>query len=145
MLQLRNACGADDLMGLWKLCFPDRVAWAEVFMRDIFSPEHTLVAVEDGVLAGSVYNTSASFEFRGMDVPVTYLLGLGVHPDFRGRGIATEMIRRLCADRAEKNIPFLFLLATWLQDSQLPNPQKVQGLHIHGLHSLTDLFFDFPD
>ena len=107
MLQLRNACGADDLMGLWKLCFPDRVAWAEVFMRDIFSPEHTLVAVEDGVLAGAVYDTAASFEFRGMDVPVTYLLGLGVHPDFRGRGIATEMIRRLCADTAEKNIPFL--------------------------------------
>ena len=109
MIEFRNACGSDDLMGLWQRCFPDRTAWGELFLRDMYVPEHTFVAVREGRPAGAVYGTPSAFEVRREAVPVTYLLGLGVDPEFREQGIAAALVRKLCESTAAAGVPFVLV------------------------------------
>ena len=104
----------EETIEIEQICFPPNEACSPKSMRERIAaaPELFLIAEEDGVIAGFLngisteekvfrdeFFTDASLhDAAGANV---MLLGLDVRPEFRRRGLATEIVRRY-ADMAAK-------------------------------------------
>ena len=104
----------EETIEIEQICFPPNEACSPKSMRERIAaaPELFLIAEEDGIIAGFLngisteekvfrdeFFTDASLHDRaGTNV---MLLGLDVRPEFRRRGLATEIVRRY-ADMAAK-------------------------------------------
>lgn len=86
---------------LEKLCFSD--PWSERSVAsELDNPLSLwLVAVEQGQVAGYVGSQSV--------LDSADMMNLAVAPDYRGRGIATELVNTLTENLKEKNIQSLLL------------------------------------
>ena len=117
----------EESIKMEQICFPPHEACSPESMRERIgaAPELFLIAEEDGVIAGFLNGISTEEEtFRdafftdaslhdasGANV---MLLGLDVRPEFRRRGLATELVRRY-ADMAA-NMGKKQLILTCLED-----------------------------
>lgn len=115
---------ADQAAAIEKICFPPNEACSESMMRErvLAAPELFLVAVdrETGKIAGFLNGLAtnedlfrdAFFTDAGLQNPAgrnVMLLGLDVLPEYRGQGLAKEIVSRyLCRER-EKNRKMLVL------------------------------------
>ena len=101
---LLRAGQAEDLPGLralWPLCFEDEPSFQERFFSQLFHPEYTAVAEQDGQIVAAAYALPGFIaRIPGRElVPASYLYGVGTHPDFRGHGLGAA-VSRLAAELA---------------------------------------------
>lgn len=109
-VQIRIAKEAEtaDLQKIWYACFDDSADYVDFFFRRRPPDCLTVTAEKNGAAVGAAYLLPASVRDGGALRRAFYLYALGVLPDFRGLGIASEMMRRSFAF-AEEEDAVLFL------------------------------------
>lgn len=124
--EFRNICAeeADQAVQIEQICFPPNEACSETMMRERVAkaPELFLVAVdkETGKIAGFLNGLSTEEEiFRdefftnaGLYNPKgdnVMLLGLDVLPEYRGQGLATEIMCRYAQRERQRGRKMLIL------------------------------------
>ena len=84
---------APQLKALWKLAFGDEDGYIDNFFRTAYAPERVLVLEEEG----AVRAMTAWFDMPvvcadGTEWSWAYLYAVATHPDFRGRGLAGQLL-----------------------------------------------------
>lgn len=84
------------------LRFPpiDKVPWLERYDRD-----DIWVALIDGKVVGGAAVVVMGQWFGGKSVPMAGINGVGVLPEYRGRGAATGLMRTIVADLRQRGLP----------------------------------------
>ncbi|MBR1746849.1 MAG: GNAT family N-acetyltransferase, partial [Clostridia bacterium] len=95
-IALYRICFTEDSDAVCDVVFSQRLAQAE--QRELFS---------DGRLVSVLWLVKKKMYFSGEVLPVPHVVGLCTHPDYRGRGFATELIRRTVSSLP--GVPFLTL------------------------------------
>ncbi|CAH6418502.1 GNAT family N-acetyltransferase [uncultured virus] len=82
---------ADAISAIAKLCFVGEEIYPLFYIRDFCSNGLSFVCFIDGVMAGYVIHSNFPSEFEDKrEVPT--VMSLGVHPDFRRRGVAELLL-----------------------------------------------------
>lgn len=91
---------------LYKACFQDSDVYTDGFFKQFYHGNNATDIVKDGVLAATMY-TKTHFLCLGLKVlPYEFITGLGVHPDYRNKGLATKLLTKYLRS---SNAPFAAL------------------------------------
>lgn len=87
-----------QLKRLWKECFDDEDAYIDAFFDALYLREHVLMEEENGMLMGASFFLPGKIylEYPGTEgywQDIRYVYALAVWPQYRGRGIAGELLK----------------------------------------------------
>lgn len=81
-----------ELKALWKSTFGDSDWYIDSFFKKVRSDENTLVYTEGGRVLSALYIIPYGIFIEGKKETAAYLYALATQPEFRGRGIMSELI-----------------------------------------------------
>ena len=99
--------GKDDfsaLCTLWAEAFGDSPDYIESFYRTHFSPEFTAVCEMNGQVCAMANLLPCSLFSDGKKLPARYIYAVATLKSFRGRGIASDLMRFVCNFLEESNL-----------------------------------------
>lgn len=88
---------------IWRVCFGDDPSYIQFFFRRRLPSCLALMAQTDGKTVGAVYLLPAEIYDSGTYRRAYYVYALGVLPEYRGRGIASDMMRHIFGICKEEN------------------------------------------
>ncbi|MFA5449957.1 MAG: GNAT family N-acetyltransferase [Clostridia bacterium] len=97
------------LKELHKLVFKDGDNYIEFFFDKRFTPEYCWIHEEDGQPVGAVYAKSVPLRLGTKELTVPFVTGVATHPDYRGKKIASTLMKKALAYFQEKELPFSLL------------------------------------
>lgn len=100
----------EEMMQLWMDIFHDSPDYVRIVFDTYFTPENVVCRLDGdrlvAAMLGVPYTFGSAFgSLRGM-----YLCGLSTLPEYRGRGIMTEMMEEMQKRAAERGFAFTFLI-----------------------------------
>ncbi len=117
---------ADDtrqVKTLWEACFPGETAFSEYFFKSLYRPEQALLSVlSDGRLGAMVHMLPYTMMWLDQEVPMSYVYGVGTHPDCRRRGLAAGLMEQAFFEMHLRGVLFSTLIPQedWLFDFYRP-------------------------
>ncbi len=110
------------LVSLWRLCFPQDERFTAYFFDTLYRPDQALMLTVDGTPAAMLHMFPRTLHWLGQDVPVSYLYGVGTHPDFRRRGLARVLLEQALFEMHLRGVFFTVLIPQepWLFDFYAP-------------------------
>jgi len=90
----------DSLKALWRACFGDSEAYTDYYFSRRYRPERTLVIRDNGAVIASSQETFHQMPFFGETKLAAYILGVCTHPEYRGRGLMSQLMRRALREQA---------------------------------------------
>jgi len=116
-LRYAEAGDKDGLRKLWSLCFPGEQAFTDYFFSEIYRPENALL-IEDGEIAAMLHMLPRSFVFGDRELSVSYVYGVGTHPDFRRRGLSASLMDQAFFEMHLRSVALSVLIPQepWLFD-----------------------------
>ena len=84
------------LYTLWAEAFGDSPDYIEEFYRTHFSPEFTAVCETDGQVCAMANLLPCSLFSEGKTLPARYIYAVATLKSFRGKGIASDLMRFVC-------------------------------------------------
>lgn len=116
-MELRFAKDSDNVQDLWQQVFPGETAY---FGRE-YRPSQTLLQVsEDGLIVSMLHWTRGVLSLWGEDVPTAYILGVATMPEYRGKGLAGELIEQVLFELHLRGVPLAALI---------PSEQSMAGFY----------------
>ena len=101
---------------LWQTCFGDEEQFIDSFLIRYYSRRRMLSIERDGRMAAMLHLLPFESELGR----TTYIYGVTTAPEYRGRGLATELMREAMRLAGERGDDALFLIPTpgeeWLRD-----------------------------
>lgn len=101
---------------LWHTCFGDEEQFIDSFLFRYYSRRRMLSIERDGRMAAMLHLLPFESELGR----TTYIYGVATAPEYRGRGLATELMREAMRLAGERGDDALFLIPTpgeeWLRD-----------------------------
>ena len=101
---------------LWQTCFGDEEQFIDSFLIRYYSRRRMLSIERDGRMAAMLHLLPFESELGR----TTYIYGVATAPEYRGRGLATELMREAMRLAGERGDNALFLIPTpgeeWLRD-----------------------------
>ena len=101
---------------LWQTCFGDEEQFIDSFLIRYYSRRRMLSIERDGRMAAMLHLLPFESELGR----TTYIYGVATAPEYRGRGLATELMREAMRLAGERGDDALFLIPTpgeeWLRD-----------------------------
>lgn len=101
---------------LWQTCFGDEEQFIDSFLIRYYSRRRMLSIERDGRMAAMLHLLPFESELGR----TTYIYGVATAPEYRGRGLATELMREAMRLAGERSDDALFLIPTpgeeWLRD-----------------------------
>lgn len=78
---------------LWKHCFDDTDDFLDIYFAEKYTDEANLTVRRDGRVVAAAQILPYQLLFYGLPLHSGYLSGLCVHPDQRGKGLASLLVR----------------------------------------------------
>ncbi len=100
----------DKIRELWDEIFDDPEAFAEYYFREVCLQNRILLAFVGDALAGMVHLNPYDISVYGKKKRCYYVVGVSVRPEFRGRGVMRQMMKRAIADMKAEGCLFTFLM-----------------------------------
>ncbi len=107
-MELRYAAEGDDLGGLWRSVFSGDDGGV-YFARD-FSGAGVLVCADVGEVVSMLHWITQDMRLWGETVPCAYIMGVGTRADYRGRGLAGDLIEQALFELHLRKIPLACLI-----------------------------------
>lgn len=93
----------DELKKIWIDCFKDDTDYVEWYFRNVFKVENTLsYRLPNGKLVGGLHINRYKMMIENIERECSFILGVGVLPEYRGRGIMRELFYKLLKDSYKK-------------------------------------------
>lgn len=77
---------------LWRTCFNDSEAFIDVYFSDKYTNENNLTVRKEGHVVAAMQLLSYRMTFYGTVLHTGYISGLATHPNYRGKGYATNLL-----------------------------------------------------
>lgn len=95
---------------LWQTCFEHSNDYLDLFFEDKYTDKNNLNVRRDGQVVASLQSLPYRFTFYGAVHHAAQLAGLAVHPDFRGKGFATNLLHQAHRRLFEQGATLSFLI-----------------------------------
>lgn len=95
---------------MWKTVFGDSDAFLDIYFREKYRNQNTLVYLENGVPAASLQMLPYRFSFCGTEIRVAYFSGLCTLPQARKKGYMGALIRAALVEMGARRIPLALLV-----------------------------------
>lgn len=100
-----------DARQLWHEVFGDSLESASRFFGHIYREDEALVTYVDGQVASMLLAPRLTLRIEdGIHLPIGYLCGIATHPDHRGKGMSSELIRQALHKERERGDIFSTLI-----------------------------------
>jgi len=90
----------DDIRSLWQTVFGDTERYIELFLEQRFEPSQCAVAKSRGKVVAMLFMLPFVMRLPDAEYQGRYIYAVATHPDFRSRGISTELLE-FAHERAE--------------------------------------------
>ncbi|HCS75482.1 MAG TPA: hypothetical protein DIW17_16610 [Clostridiales bacterium] len=94
MIRLAVKEDTSQIKDLWNCCFDDTPEFTDFFFDNCYFPQNTLVSEENGIIQSSLQMLPYKMHLRNREVPVSYIVGVGTWPEYRGQGLAKELLQK---------------------------------------------------
>lgn len=95
---------------MWKTVFGDPDAYMDIYFRDKYRNENTLVYIEDGKPVASLQMLPYMFTFCEKEIPIAYISGACTLPAYRGKGYMSALLKQSFQEMRKRNIPLTLLV-----------------------------------
>lgn len=99
-----------EVKDLWKLCFHDSDEFVEMYFRLRYNSETTMTIQSGNKVISALQMPYYPMTFEGAEIQVAYISGACTHPDFRGKGVMTQLLAESFSRIVQKNIPLSILI-----------------------------------
>lgn len=108
----------EKVKALWKLCFDDSDRFIEMYFNSRYSDERNIAIESEGQVISALQMIPYPMTFCGHTVPTSYISGACTHPDFRGKGIMSQLLSQAFAQMLRKGESLSTLIPgePWLFD-----------------------------
>ncbi|MDD4378686.1 MAG: GNAT family N-acetyltransferase [Dysgonamonadaceae bacterium] len=110
MIKYADNSLAPQVRNMWKTVFDDPDAYMDVYFRDKYRNENTLVYIENDKAVASLQMLPYMFTFCGKEIPAAYLSGACTLPQYRGKGYMSALLKRSFREMKKRNIPLALLV-----------------------------------
>lgn len=93
----------EEFKKIWIDCFNDDENYIEWYFKNIFRIENTLShRLPNGKLVGGLHINRYKMMIEKMEGECSFILGVGILPEYRGRGIMRDLFHKLLRDSYRK-------------------------------------------
>lgn len=78
---------------LWNYCFYDQDPYLSWYYDNVFKPENTVAAIEEDRVLSALQLLDFDVVIRGKTYPCSYIAGVSTLPEFRGKGLASKVMK----------------------------------------------------
>lgn len=110
MIQHANLHTRDAVRQMWKTVFGDSDDYMDIYFREKYADENTLIYVENEKPVASLQMLPYDFTFCGTEIPVAYLSGVCTLPEARKKGFMEQLLQASFHEMHKKNIPLAILV-----------------------------------
>jgi predicted acetyltransferase len=110
MIKYADNTIAPQVRYMWKTVFGDPDAYMDIYFRDKYRNENTLVYIEDGKPVASLQMLPYMFTFCGREIPIAYISGACTLPAYRGKGYMSALLKQSFQEMRKRNIPLALLV-----------------------------------
>jgi predicted acetyltransferase len=95
---------------MWKTVFGDSDAYMDIYFREKYRDERTLVYMEGDKAAASLQMLPYRFTFCDVEIPAVYISGASTLPEARKKGYMHQLLLKSFDEMAKNNIPLSILV-----------------------------------
>lgn len=110
MIQYATSKTQDQIHRMWKICFGDTQPYTEIYFREKYKNENTLVYFEGDKAVASLQLLFYNFTYCGTEIPVAYISGACTLPEARKKGYMAELLKRTFEELTKKDISLSILV-----------------------------------
>lgn len=100
----------NEIRGMWDEIFDDPEEFTDYYFDEVCSKNRILLAYVGDHLAGMVHLNPYDISVYGKKNRCYYVVGVSVRPEYRGRGVMRQMMKRAIADMKAEGCLFTFLM-----------------------------------
>ncbi len=110
MIRLADSSSKQVVWNMWKTVFGDPDSYMNLYFRDKYKPENTLVYFEDEKPVASLQMLKFRFTFYGREIPIYYLSGVCTLPEARRKGYMDLLLKSSFEIAQDRRIPLMILV-----------------------------------
>ncbi|SCM59855.1 GNAT family N-acetyltransferase [Petrimonas mucosa] len=124
MIRYADNSSRQAVFDMWKTVFGDSPEYMEIYFREKYRNENTLIYFDSGKAVSSLQMLPFRFSFHGRMIPVAYFSGLCTLPEARRKGFMGALIRRAFDELEKRAVPLVMLVP---QDEPVMNYYRQFG------------------
>ena len=97
----------EEIINLWKICFPESPEFTNWYFKNIFSVSNTLLYKENNIICSMLQELNFKFS---TDEKATYIYGACTHPNHRKKGLMGELLNTSFKSDLKKGINLSILI-----------------------------------
>ncbi|MDD4246936.1 MAG: GNAT family N-acetyltransferase [Dysgonamonadaceae bacterium] len=101
---------APQILEMWKICFGDSKPYIDIYFREKYKNENTLIYFEGKKALASLQLLFYNFTFCGTEIPVAYISGACTLPKARKKGYMAELLKKTFHEITKRKIPLSILV-----------------------------------
>lgn len=108
----------EQVRALWKTCFEDSEEFVELYFRLRYKTEINIVIQSGDEVISALQMLPYPMTFCGKTIQTSYISGACTHPDFRSKGVMSELLSQSFSRMLRNGMHFSTLIpaAPWLFD-----------------------------
>ena len=110
MIRFADSKDKPAIRQMWKLCFDDSEEFMDLYFREKYKSENTLVYSCDEKIVSSLQMLPYTITFYGKKIPFYYLSGLCTLPEYRSKGFMKRLIEAAHHEMKKRKIPLAVLI-----------------------------------
>ncbi|MDR0333759.1 MAG: GNAT family N-acetyltransferase [Dysgonamonadaceae bacterium] len=116
MIQYANQYTAPQIRQMWKTVFGDSDSYIDIYFREKYRNERTLVYLEGEKAVASLQMLPYNFTFCDVEIPVAYISGVSTLPEAQKKGYMHQLLLKSFEEMAKNNISLAILVPqeAWL-------------------------------
>jgi len=110
MIRHANRADRNDIIRIWKSCFPDSETYIAGFLDELAKPEDCLLHETDGIPVSMLFLLPCKIKVRGNFEPAFYIYACATLPEHRGNGAMRKLLRFAFEEAVKRQIFALLLI-----------------------------------
>lgn len=110
MIQYANDTTKQQVYDMWKTVFGDSDAYMEIYFREKYRNENTLIYFENEKAVASLQMLPYQFTFCGAEIPILYHSGVCTLPKARKKGYMDKLLMASFEHAQKNDVPLMMLV-----------------------------------
>ncbi len=110
MIKYANPDLSSQVYDMWKTVFGDPDSYMQIYFREKYRDENTLVYIQDDKPVSSLQMLPITFTFHHREIDAAYYSGLCTLPECRKKGFMSALIKKSFSELYDRKIPLALLV-----------------------------------